>query len=510
MALLITAGVALQRWSVAWGLVLTELVVILIPTLVFVTTRQLSPQAVLRLRAPGWDLILLSVPIGVGLWFFDATVDSLVVQLLGYAVDAPQTGAMTVWDAVGTLLGLGLLAPLCEEVLFRGLVQRAYERRGVTKGILVGGLLFGLYHLRLQGLPAVLPIAMILGYSYWRSQSLLVPVVIHMSNNVLGALSAITQGLRPTTNLGPIFVIGLGPALLVGAVALWLFHRRTRHLSRPLPLPERNPSAWQMVPLVLAAGIYVVFGFLELAYNRFPGLIARDELPLTSAPWTETTAWHYDLRLQVTGERVGGARCEVTPDGAWVTLVCEIEQDAFDVQQGRSRWVGGELTQATITSWSAETLLLETAQITVDLPDETLRVDVSRSDEGLVLTTGAEDRVVVPIDALLIGGGGSVVLAAETPWRLSALDFRPGLVIRITVVEPLRWQDDIERPAPEVGRSYVVVEGRETLSLPGGTIEAWRVSLAEDRTAWYAVTAPHPLLRYDTGILRWEWVPQDG
>ena len=43
--------------------------------------------------------------------------------------------------------------------MFRGYVQRAYDRGKPLTGIMVGGLIFALYHLQFQGLFALLPVA---------------------------------------------------------------------------------------------------------------------------------------------------------------------------------------------------------------------------------------------------------------------------------------------------------------------------------------------------------------
>jgi Protein of unknown function (DUF3108) len=52
------------------------------------------------------------------------------------------------------------------------------------------------------------------------------------------------------------------------------------------------------------------------------------------------------------------------------------------------------------------------------------------------------------------------------------------------------------------------VEGRETIEVPLGEFEAWRISIrggvGQDRTAWVAVDEPHELLRYDLDFLVYE------
>ena len=88
------------------------------------------------------------------------------------------------------------MAPLCEEVLARGVIQRAYESFGPRRAILYVGGLFVIFHLSLlQGL-GIIPLALALGYVYWRSQSLVASILAHFGAN---AMAALVLTLKKTT-----------------------------------------------------------------------------------------------------------------------------------------------------------------------------------------------------------------------------------------------------------------------------------------------------------------------
>ena len=79
---------------------------------------------------------------------------------------------------------VGLLAPLVEEVVFRGAVLRVLlEKLTPWKAIVVSALLFSLVH----GNPAQMPYAFIggllLGWMYWRTGSIIPGMVYHWVNN---------------------------------------------------------------------------------------------------------------------------------------------------------------------------------------------------------------------------------------------------------------------------------------------------------------------------------------
>ena len=83
------------------------------------------------------------------------------------------------------LLAMMAITPaICEEIVFRGYIQRQFERStGVVVGILLTGLFFGAYHLRLT---QVLPLALIgvyLAYLTWRTGSLWPAIIVHFVNN---------------------------------------------------------------------------------------------------------------------------------------------------------------------------------------------------------------------------------------------------------------------------------------------------------------------------------------
>lgn len=92
--------------------------------------------------------------------------------------------------SVGLALVLIALTPaLCEEYLFRGYMQRQLERRvPILATILIVGIVFGLYHMRLtQALPLSF-LGAYLAFAVWATGSLWTGVVLHLLNNGLAVL----------------------------------------------------------------------------------------------------------------------------------------------------------------------------------------------------------------------------------------------------------------------------------------------------------------------------------
>ncbi len=84
------------------------------------------------------------------------------------------------------LTGVGIAAPFVEETLFRGAIQTTFERRsGVTKGVMMASLIFGLMHFQIAWLIQLLVMSVFLGWMAWRWNSIIPAVILHAANNLL-------------------------------------------------------------------------------------------------------------------------------------------------------------------------------------------------------------------------------------------------------------------------------------------------------------------------------------
>ncbi len=93
-------------------------------------------------------------------------------------------------------------APICEEVLFRGLIQGSLVRkRGPWVGIPIASALFGIIHLIPQQIIAGFLIGLVIGFVYYKTRSLLAAIVLHGINNALSAFLSLFEpenGPSPT------------------------------------------------------------------------------------------------------------------------------------------------------------------------------------------------------------------------------------------------------------------------------------------------------------------------
>ena len=93
---------------------------------------------------------------------------------------------MLMKDRWGYLV-IGLFAPLVEELVFRGAVLRALLRwkRNPWIGIAISAVLFAIIHMNPAQMPHAFLIGLLLGWMYYRTDSIVPGVVYHWVNNTV-------------------------------------------------------------------------------------------------------------------------------------------------------------------------------------------------------------------------------------------------------------------------------------------------------------------------------------
>jgi len=149
------------------------------------------------------------------------------------------SGRISMW---GSVFAAVIVAPVVEELLFRGLILRGFMAAyGVRKAVLASALLFGLSHLNpWQFVPSF---ALGLLFAWWRVEtgSLLPGIFGHALNNGLGVASAAVISIRShdgrdLTSTQHLWVdlIGLGLA----GIGLWWIVREFKKAKAAFVLLE--------------------------------------------------------------------------------------------------------------------------------------------------------------------------------------------------------------------------------------------------------------------------------
>jgi membrane protease YdiL (CAAX protease family) len=122
-------------------------------------------------------------------WCPDLIEPHEFLKILTAPATPPIAKAMIIFAAV-------VMAPIGEEIFFRGMMQsmlRRYLGRPWL-GVIIASVLFAGVHFPVpESLPALLALAIALGYSYERTGRLYAPIMIHMLFNAVMIIEAVTN-----------------------------------------------------------------------------------------------------------------------------------------------------------------------------------------------------------------------------------------------------------------------------------------------------------------------------
>ena len=197
-----------------------------------------------------WILVGVAVPLialsAAGLWLTYVPLSHLAPSFVTEVVladEPPLFVAGVPVRNVAMAVCVVLIAPVVEELLFRGLLLHRWARKwGRWGGILASSAVFAVVHVEILG---GFLFGLVMVMVYVRTQTLWVPIACHVANNALalagGGISFLLQGEHDYTleQFRSDWWIGL-LGLVIGAPLLWLYVRRYWPRG-PWRLPHAEP-----------------------------------------------------------------------------------------------------------------------------------------------------------------------------------------------------------------------------------------------------------------------------
>ena len=134
------------------------------------------------------------------------------------------------------IISITIMAPLVEELLFRGAIQGYMLRKGMKplNAILIASAIFGIVHMNPIQIPFAFAIGLIFGWLYYRTGSVVPGIIGHFINNSIACLQMATL-TEEEFNTKTLEWLGAGPTSALFAISLALTIGMFLYLKKRLP-----------------------------------------------------------------------------------------------------------------------------------------------------------------------------------------------------------------------------------------------------------------------------------
>lgn len=214
---------------------------------------KMSTRQLFLLRPVPTPLLVPMIITSLGMAILLSETDNLfrfVLPMPEFVADVFQklfTGQTSFW---GSLMAMVVVAPLTEELLFRGLILRGFlSRYTVVKSVLVSSLLFAAMHANPWQFISAMTLGCLFAWWFLRTGSLVPCIIGHMLNNgfslMVSRSSVVIPGFSSqdpgaAAELQPWWLDLTGVTLTL--LGIWLFRRIA---------PRSQPSAEMEIPPII-------------------------------------------------------------------------------------------------------------------------------------------------------------------------------------------------------------------------------------------------------------------
>lgn len=207
------SSLLILRLGIGTNLWINEYVYILLPALLFVKQSKWPVDDIFSFKKTTARNKITSILSGISMWLFAFYISVIIRFILDNKLgelDIPLQ-EQSVYQNILLLIGMIVLAPICEEILFRGFIQKAYEGHSKKYGFIITGVIFGYYHI-LNGVSEVIPATILgitMGYLVYKTGSILNSILFHAMANTSSVCLSGVLGARITTRI-PVWLHVLG------------------------------------------------------------------------------------------------------------------------------------------------------------------------------------------------------------------------------------------------------------------------------------------------------------
>jgi uncharacterized protein len=184
----------------------------LLPALLFSKWFYVDVSSVIRTRVPSWkEFVLFGIGIiiltpllqyyitvqnyFIEIWAANSnfinsiksaldSLNDLVEKTYGNLLAAHNFG-----EAILVIAVVAVVPAICEETMFRGFIQKSFELKiKPVWAALITAIFFGIYHFNPYGMIPLIILGFYFGFAAYTSNSILVPMSLHFTNNFIAIM----------------------------------------------------------------------------------------------------------------------------------------------------------------------------------------------------------------------------------------------------------------------------------------------------------------------------------
>ena len=161
----------------------------LIPLISFLISKKEPLIKRLRINPVSSETIKLTTMFSIGLIILSDEFDRLIQVFIpspNYIVDLNNLlQPDSVFGYILLIIAIAIIAPIGEELLFRGFLQQFLEQhwKDITRAILITSLFFSIIHMNPYWFIQIYILGIMLGFLSWKTNSIFPPLILHALNN---------------------------------------------------------------------------------------------------------------------------------------------------------------------------------------------------------------------------------------------------------------------------------------------------------------------------------------
>lgn len=265
--LFVSLGSIVQSKDLIIGLLITEYIIVMLPSLLYLKLKKKPLRKTLRLNRikiiDGIRVVLITI-FSYSLAVFLQAV--FITILNSYTSIEPNNVALpnNPSQLLVAFLVMAISPGICEEIMFRGVMLDGYKSMGPRRAILLSSFLFAIMHMTIANFVGTFFLGIVFGVMVYKTDSIYSAIIGHITNNTiaLGLGYLLTNPNFSDLNIERLSSYFLAVLILAVPVVRNLFENLGNGESILITEEEEEnkidlTSAWIYSPILVVIIIYV-------------------------------------------------------------------------------------------------------------------------------------------------------------------------------------------------------------------------------------------------------------